>query len=98
MHFMKNGYKRFLTTNSSDPRQRVPLIIHKTISALKETNYSWVVKWHKDTSFMSWIRTHTLMTLLPEVRSDALNLLALIQHRVHVCNTGIYSVELLPHK
>ena len=25
MHFIKKGYKRFLYTNSSDPRQRVPL-------------------------------------------------------------------------
>ena len=25
VHFMTNGYKRFLETNSSDPRQRVPL-------------------------------------------------------------------------
>ena len=26
MHFITNGFKRFLYTNSSDPRQRVPLI------------------------------------------------------------------------
>ena len=25
MHFITNGYKRFLETNSTDPRQRVPL-------------------------------------------------------------------------
>ena len=25
MHFMTNGYKRFSKTNSTDPRQRVPL-------------------------------------------------------------------------
>ena len=25
MHFIKNGYKRFSKTNSTDPRQRVPL-------------------------------------------------------------------------
>ena len=27
MHFITNGYKRFLQTNSTDPRQRVPLTI-----------------------------------------------------------------------
>ena len=26
MHFITNGYKRFLQTNSTDPRQSVPLI------------------------------------------------------------------------
>ena len=26
MHFITNGYKRFSKTNSTDPRQRVPLI------------------------------------------------------------------------
>ena len=25
MHFITNGYKRFSKTNSTDPRQRVPL-------------------------------------------------------------------------
>ena len=25
MHFIKNGFKRFSKTNSTDPRQRVPL-------------------------------------------------------------------------
>ena len=28
MHFIKNGYKRFLYTNSSDPRQRVSLMFY----------------------------------------------------------------------
>ena len=27
MHFITNGYQRFLKTNSTDPRQRVPLTI-----------------------------------------------------------------------
>ena len=27
VHFIKNGYKRFSKTNSTDPRQRVPLRI-----------------------------------------------------------------------
>ena len=31
MHFITNGYKRFLSTNSSDPKQRVPLIYHVRI-------------------------------------------------------------------
>ena len=26
MHFITNGYKRFSKTNSTDPRQRVPLM------------------------------------------------------------------------
>ena len=28
MHFYKNGYKRFLKTNSTDPRQRISLTVY----------------------------------------------------------------------
>ena len=45
MHFIRNGYKRFLQTNSSDPRQRVPLmyvfLIYKkaTLETHQETQF-----------------------------------------------------------
>ena len=32
MHFITNGYKRFLKTNSTDPRQRVPLRPSHTVA------------------------------------------------------------------
>ena len=42
MHFITNGYKRFSKTNSTDPRQRVPLrtkcqIIRQSIILLLKT-------------------------------------------------------------
>ena len=35
MHFITNGYKRFLKTNSTDPRQRVPLSIRRGVQLNK---------------------------------------------------------------
>ena len=34
MHFITNGYKRFSKTNSTDPRQRVPLTFHSASGIL----------------------------------------------------------------
>ena len=35
MHFITNGYKRFSKTNSTDPRQRVPLTIFEMLLVRK---------------------------------------------------------------
>ena len=43
MHFITNGYKRFSKTNSTDPRQRVPLI--RTFDAIVRRFISPKVHW-----------------------------------------------------
>ena len=40
MHFITNGYKYFLKTNSTDPRQRVPLTIYHTSNYCKSSTSS----------------------------------------------------------
>ena len=41
MHSITNGFKHFLTTNSTDPRQRVPL----TLTAMWRKHHVWHFDW-----------------------------------------------------